>query len=78
MPAKHVEVCTTASAAWVVRRHLTTVGLHLFGTVCRKVKGAECMYGCCGTFERFLETTSLKTKSGLLQGWKATKHKEVL
>ena len=36
------------------------------------------MFGCCRTFERFLETASLKSKHGLLPGWKATKHKQLL
>ena len=30
-------------------------------------KGAECMFGCCRTFERFLETASLKSKLGYCQ-----------
>ena len=50
----------------------------MFCCVCREVKGADCMYGCCKKFERFLETASIKTKCGLLPRWKATKHKEVL
>ena len=60
---------------WPKRRHPP---LHLLCSFCVAKQSAECTYGCCRTFERFLETASLKSKPGLLPRWKATKHKEVL